>query len=155
MFIDIYIYIKMDAFKFKHDAKYRAGGVYNPTHRFSLITQIIQVNKKHNVEVRLPNIWRKYKLPPVEHSQDYNNWVLTPMQFWQNQLNFAVWCATTGCGVSKEDHLQHKDPMIRSLYRFHAYYQIRRILHDLECPTPNNDEWNPLNNNINMGAYTN
>ena len=72
----------MDAFKFKHDAKYRAGGVYNPTHQFSLITQVIQVNKKHNVEVRLPNSWRKYKLPPVEHSQDYNNWVSTPMQFW-------------------------------------------------------------------------
>ena len=70
-------------------------------------------------------------------------------------MNVAVWCATTGCGVSKEDHLQHKDPIIRRLYRFHAYYQIRRILHDLECPTPNKDEWNPLNNHINMGAYTN
>ena len=76
--------------------------------------QVIQVNKKHNVEVRLPTIWGKYKLPPVEHSQDYNNWVSNPsMQFWQNQLNLAVWCATTGCGVSKEGHLQHKDPMIK------------------------------------------
>ena len=25
-------------------------------------------------------------------------------QFYQNQLNFAVWCATTGCGVGMKQH---------------------------------------------------
>ena len=30
-------------------------------------------------------------------------WIKGPnMGFWQQQLNFAVWCATTGCGVSRE-----------------------------------------------------
>ena len=47
--------------------------------------------------------------------------------FYQNQLNFAVWCATTGCGVGMKQHLQHSDPFIRSLYRFHFYYQVFRI----------------------------
>ena len=74
------------------------------------------------------------------------------MQFWQNQLNFAVWCATTGCGVSKE-HLRHKDTMTRSVFRFHAYYQLRRILSEMSCPLPTEDSWNPLNNGINLNAY--
>ena len=30
-------------------------------------------------------------------------WIKGPdMGFWQQQLNFALWCATTGCGVSRE-----------------------------------------------------
>ena len=24
------------------------------------------------------------------------------MSFWQQQLNFALWCATTGCGISRD-----------------------------------------------------
>ena len=44
------------------------------------------------------------------------------MTWWQCQLNFAVWCATAGCGVSADDHLQAKDPLLASLYRFHVYY---------------------------------
>ena len=75
------------------------------------------------------------------------------MQFWQNQLNFAIWCATTGCGVSKLDHLRNKDPMIRSVFRFHTYYQIRRILSEMECPLPTDQSWNPLNNGIDMSAF--
>ena len=82
----------------------------------------------------------------------HDNWLSSQMQFWQNQLNFAVWCVTTGCGVSKE-HLRHKDPMTRSVFRFHAYYQIRRILSEMSCPLPTEDSWNPLNNGINMNAY--
>ena len=30
-------------------------------------------------------------------------WLAKPdMSFWPQQLNFALWCATTGCGVSRE-----------------------------------------------------
>ena len=54
------------------------------------------------------NIWIKYKLPQVKTAEMYDNWITNQMQFWQNQLNFAVWCATTGCGVSKLDHLRNK-----------------------------------------------
>ena len=70
-----------------------------------------------------------------------------------NQLNFAIWCATSGCGVSKLDHLKYKDPMIRSVFRFHAYYQIRRILSEMKCPLPTDQSWNPINNGIDMSAF--
>ena len=85
----------------------------------------------------------------IKDPEIYNAWLQTPMQFWQNQLNFAVWCATTGSGISKEDHLQSKDPIIRSVFRFHAYYQIRRILNEMQCSLPNDPSFDPINNRIN------
>ena len=42
----------------------------------------------------------KYILPVMMKKASMNTWNNNPMQFWQNQLNFAMWCATTGCGVS-------------------------------------------------------
>ena len=42
------------------------------------------------------------------------------MLFWQNQFNFAVWCATTGCEVDFNNHLRD-----RGMFRFHVYYQTR------------------------------
>ena len=116
------------SFKYNEDAKYRTGGVYEPTHQFSLVHQVITIKRGKSFDVRFPNIWLSYKLPLVKEAAIYDNWIANQMQFWQNQLNFAIWSATSGCGVSKLDHLKHKDPMIRSVFRFHTYYQIRRIL---------------------------
>ena len=134
----------------------RTGGVNEPINNFSLVEQDIQVRAtgggSKSFHVRFPNVWDKYKLPKVTEKEVYDNWLSSQMQFWQNQLNFAVWCATTGCGVSKA-HLRHKDPMTRSVFRFRAYYQIRRILSEMSCPLPTEDSWNPLNNGINMNAY--
>ena len=51
-------------------------------------------------------------------------------------MNFAVWCATAGCGVSVEDHLQATDQLFASLYRFHVYFTTRRILEELRVALP-------------------
>ena len=75
------------------------------------------------------------------------------MQFWQNQLNFAVWCATTGCGVSVEDHLSAADGFLQSFYRFHAYYQIRRILKEVGVPLPYDESWDAVNNSYDREGY--
>ena len=141
------------SFKFNEDAKYRVGGVYEPTHQFSLVHQTITIKPKRSFDVRLPNIWLSYKLPKVKSPEIYDNWIANQMQFWQNQLNFAIWCATTGCGVSKLDHLRNKDPMIRSVFRFHTYYQIRRILSEMGCPLPSDQSFNEMNNIFNKGAF--
>ena len=141
------------SFKYNEDAKYRTGGVYKPTHQFSLVHQVITIKRGKSFDVRFPNIWLSYKLPLVKEAAIYDNWIVNQMQFWQNQLNFAIWCATSGCGVSKLDHLKHKDPMMRSVFRFHTYYQIRRILNEMKCPLPTHRSWNPLNNGIDMNAF--
>ena len=58
------------------------------------------------------------------------------MDFYQNQVNLAVWLATSGCGVSWRDHLDIDRPLARSVFRFHVYYQVRRILEELQAPLP-------------------
>ena len=79
-------------------------------------------------EAKYPDVFEHYIMPTSYSDKPLQAWHATPMQFWQNQLNFAVWCATTGCGVSVEDDLIPDDGLLQSVYRFHVYYQIRRIL---------------------------
>lgn len=75
------------------------------------------------------------------------------MQFWQNQVNFAVWCATSGCGVSAQDHLSASDPLMRSLYSFHVYYQTRRVLDEIQAPLPQDQAWAAFDNPYDRRAY--
>ena len=60
------------------------------------------------------------------------------------KMNFMVFCASTACGVSVE-HMNAKEPMIRSVYRFLIYYHIRRILKILEIPLPYENSFNQYN----------
>ena len=141
------------AFKYNSNAKYSIGGVYAPSHEFSLVHQTITIKQNGSFEVRFPDIWLDYKLPKITDSKKYDAWKTNPMAFWQNQLNFAVWAATTGCGISKQDHLRNKDPIIRSIFRFHVYYQIRRILNEMQCPIPNDFSFNALDNPYDKNAF--
>ena len=63
-----------------------------------------------------------------------------------------VFCASSACGVSVE-HLNAKEPMIRSIYRFHVYYHIRRILKILEIPLPYENSFNQYNNSYNHEKF--
>ena len=76
------------------------------------------------------------------------------MRFLQNQLNFAVWCATTGYGVSYEDHLSGDIPgFAKSMFMFPVYYQIRRIIFELKAPLPRDQSWNAFDNSMDAKAY--
>ena len=69
-----------------------------------------------------------------------------PMRLWQTQLNFAVWCASSACGVSSA-HLNYtKHPMIRAVYRFHVYYHVKRVLKRLQVPLPHKSSFNVSDN---------
>ena len=54
------------------------------------------------IKAKFPDVFDKNMLPYVESDAIVRAWPwnYTPMRFWQNQLNFAVWCATTGCGTT-------------------------------------------------------
>ena len=54
------------------------------------------------------------------------------------QLNFAMFCATSALGISWQ-HLNHPNLLIRSVYRFHVYFHIRLILHELGIYLPHED----------------
>ena len=61
-------------------------------------------------------------------------------------------CLLCICGVCVE-HLNAKKPMIRSIYRFHVYYHIRRILKILEIPLPYENSFNQYNNPYNHEMF--
>ena len=76
----------------------------------------------------------------------WTNWNKTPLKLWQTQLNFAVWCISSACGVSSV-HLNYEaHPMIRSAYCFHVYYHVRRVLKRLPTPLPHETGFNAADN---------
>ena len=142
------------AFTFNTNAKYAAiAGPRSDLTSSDLTKPVVQVTKSDSFQATFPDVFQKYVLPKASSNQLIQAWYSNPMQWWQNQLNFAVWCATTGCGVSGKDHLSAPDPQIRALYRFHVYYQIRRILAEIQAPLPQDDAWEASNNTYNRRAY--
>ena len=100
-------------------------------------------------QVKFPNIFTNYPLGAVRvEDQRFKDWDHYKFTLWQSQLNFAVFCASSACGVSVK-HLNAMKPMIRSIYCLHGYYHIRRILKILEIPLPHENSFNQYNNPYN------
>ena len=100
-------------------------------------------------QVKFPNVFTNYLLGAVRvEDQRFKDWDHYKLTLWQSQLNFTVFCASSACGVSVE-HLNAKKPMIRSIYHFHVYYHIRRILKILEIPLPYENSFNQYDNPYN------
>ena len=149
--------VQIKAFSYNPDAKYQPSGVYK-TKDPDIIKQTIGVKQPSDsgssFKVKFPDVFDKNMLPYVESDALVRSWNNTPMRFWQNQLNFAVWCATTGCGVSYEDHLSGDIPgFAKSMFMFHVYYQIRRIIFELKTPLPTGQSWNAFDNSMDAKAY--
>ena len=97
--------------------------------------------------VRFQNNFVDYPLGEVHvGNKVWTNWNKAPLKLWQTQLNYAVFCASSACGVSSA-HLNYiKHPMISSVYRFQVYYQVRRILKKLQVPLPHETGFNVADN---------
>ena len=147
-------------YKYNSDASYKPnGGRY-----LQLITaedlyiQNITVAEhdgghSDSFQVKFPNVFTNYPLGAVRvEDQKFKDWDHYKFTIWQSQLNFAVFCASSACGVSVE-HLNAKEPMIRSIYRFHVYYHIRRILKILEIPLPYENSFNQYSNPYNHEKF--
>ena len=63
-----------------------------------LYKQTIVISSKDTFPVRFPNIFVDYQM--CVGDKLWTNWNKAPMQLWQSQLNFTVWCASSACGVS-------------------------------------------------------
>ena len=95
---------------------------------------------------RFPNIFVHYPLGQMRVGDKlWTNWK-APLKLWQTQLNFAVWCTLSAFRVSSV-HLNYtKHPMIRSVYGFHVYYHVRRVLKRLQVPFPHETGFNVADN---------
>ena len=110
-------------------------------------TIVVSAGTHDTFPTRFPNIFVDYPLGQMRvEDKLWTNWNKAPMRLWQTQLNFAVWCTSSACGVSSA-HLNYtKHPMIRSVYRFHVYYHVRRILKKLQTPLPHETGFNAADN---------
>jgi len=82
------------------------------------------------------------------------------MKYWPQQLNFAVYCATQGCRISREvfDSGVELPEQIRAFYRFHVYFTVRRILFQMGgiqsvSALPGDPTFNPSGNKYDMASY--
>ena len=117
--------------------------LYNQTIVISVSRPLGRSND-NTFHARFPNIFVDYPLGSMrEGDKLWTN--CAPLRLWQRQFNFAMWCASSACGVSSE-HLNYTNhPMVKSLYRFHVYYHIRRILKRLQVPLPREAGFSPYN----------
>ena len=110
-------------------------------------------NHSNSFQAKFPNVFKNYPLGAVRvEDQRFIDWDHYKFTLWQMQLNFAVFCPGSACGVSVE-HMNAKKPMIRSIYRFHVHYHIRRILKILETPLPYENSFNQYNNPYNHEKF--
>ena len=146
-------------YKYNPDASYKPnGGRYlQQIGSKDLYIQNITVSEhdghSDSFQVKFPNVFTNYLLGAVRvEDQKFKDWDHYKLTLWQSQLDFAVFCGSSACGVSVE-HLNAKEPMIRSIYHFHVYYHIRRILKILEIPLPYENSFNQYNNPYNHEKY--
>ena len=87
---------------------------------------VAKANSKDIFPVRCPNIFVDYPLGQMRMGDKlWTHWNKAPMRLWQTQMNFAVWCTSSACGVSSAHLNYSKHPMVRAVYRFHVYYQMQ------------------------------
>ena len=116
-------------FRYNPKANYKPnGGCYlQILSGKDLYKQTIVVSAMENdgltFPARFPNIFVDYPLGQMRVGDKlWTNWNKAPMKLWQTQLTFAVFCASSACGVSSA-HLNYtKHPMIR--YRFIVFMFI-------------------------------
>ena len=85
------------------------------------------------------------------------------MSFWPQRLTFAVWCATTGCGISRDilfssGSIRDLSTQLRSFYLFHVYFTVRRILYEMggihsTSPLPDDPTFNQKDNHYDVSSY--
>ena len=93
--------------------------------------------------------------------KESHRWLNSPnMNYWPQQLNFTVWCATTGCGISSKMLFDDGElsKQVRLFLWFHVYFTIRRILHELggiqsSVALPGDDAFDQKKNPYDIPSY--
>ena len=103
-------------------------------------TIVVSAMGNDTFPARFLNIFVDYPLGSMKVGDKlWANWNKAPLKLWQTQLNFAVWCTSSACGVSSA-HLNYITHPI--IYCFHVYYQMRQVLKGLQAPLPH-EMYNP------------
>ena len=126
------------------------------------------------VKIQLPNIIEDHNIvaQPIPTIVGYDKWSLS-LTLWKKfynshgkykpklneyfhmyrrQLNFAMFCVTSALGVSWQ-HLNHLNLLVGVAYRFHVYFHVRLIFHELHISLPHEDGFSKVKNSYERSAY--
>ena len=115
----------------------------------ALVQQEIYVTPSEKFKIKFRDIFTDTVITH-RSSHESRRWLAGPnFEYWPQTLNFAFFCATTGCGVRRRILFEDKmrdgkndltdselklPPQVRSFFRFHVYFTVRRILFELGGP---------------------
>ena len=138
-----------------------------------LINHEIYVTPTDKFQIKLRDIFTDTMLTHYSGKEARRSLSGPNMNLWNEQLNWAVWCSTSGCGISSQilfqdkmadgvhdltDSELHLPPQIRSFFRFHVYFTIRRLLFELggiqnTFALPGDPTFNKNNNRYDLPSY--
>ena len=114
--------------------------------RDALVQQAIYITPRDKFKIKFRDIFTDTVICH-RSSHESRRWLGGPnFEYYPQQLNFAFFCATTGCGVSQrilfEDKMRdgkndltdselNLPPQVRIFFWFHVYFTVRRILFEL------------------------
>ena len=139
----------------------------------TLVQQEIYVTPSDKFKIKFRDIFSDTVICH-RSSHESRRWLAGPnFEYWPQQLNFAFFCSTTGCGVSQrilfEDKMRdgkndltdselNLPPQVRSFFWFHVYFTVRRILFELggvqnSLPLPGDSAFNQTENKYDIPSF--
>ena len=139
----------------------------------ALVRQEIYVTSSEKFKIKFRDIFSD---TVITHRSlhESRRWLAGPnFEYFPQQLNFAFFCATTGCGLSRrilfEDKMRDGKndltdselkllPQVRSFFWFHVYFTVRRILFELggvqnSLPLPGDTAFNQTENKYDIPSF--
>ena len=139
----------------------------------ALVQQEIYVTPSDKFKIKFRDIFTDTVITH-RSSHESRRWLAGPnFEYFPQQLNFAFFCATTGCGVSRRILFEDKmrdgkndltdselilPPQVRSFFWFHVYFTVRRILFELggvqnSLPLPGDTAFNQTKNKYDIPSF--
>ena len=139
----------------------------------NLVQQEIYVTPSEKFKIKFRDIFTDTVITH-RSSHESRRWLAGPnFEYWSQTLNFAFFCATTGCGVSRRILFEDKmrdgkndltdselkiPPQVRSFFWFHVYFTVRRILFELggpqnSLPLPGDTAFNQTENKYDIPSF--
>ena len=139
----------------------------------ALVQQEIYVTPSDKFKIKFRDIFSDTVICH-RSSHESRRWLAGPnFEYYLQQLNFAFFCATTGCGVSRRILFEDKmrdgkndltdselilPPQVRSFFWFHVYFTVRRILFELggvqnSLPLPGDSAFSQTENKYDIPSF--
>ena len=139
----------------------------------ALVEQEIYVTPSDKFKIKFRDIFTDTVITH-RSSHESRRWLAGPnFEYWPQTLNFAFFCATTGCGVSRRILIEDKmrdgkndltdselkiPPQVRSFFWFHVYFTVRRILFELggvqnSLPLPGDAAFSQTENKYDIPSF--